>query len=104
MEEITERLPPDPLRVIPDLARRPDAAPLHNVSRGTADGSDAQMRRQLIEIKARIAAPCRWTSRDAVEPPYLAPRRWRRNVCRALMLRPPGGSPPRPQSWSAANH
>jgi len=29
------------------------------------------MRRQLIEIKARIAAPCRWTSRGAVERPYL---------------------------------
>ena len=61
----------DSLRIFLGLARRSDAAPLHNASRGIADGSTTQMRRQPAEIKARIAAAFQWASRGVVERPYL---------------------------------
>src|SRR5712671_5064449 len=74
----------DSLRIFPGLARRSDAAPLHNTSRGMADGSTTQMRRQPAEIKARIAAAFNGLA-EAVTSAHIY-------------------RPPRPQSWSAANH
>src|SRR5438270_4343518 len=61
----------DSLRIFPGLARRSDAAPLHNTSRGIGRRlyhSDAP------PTRGNQGAHCRglqWTSRGAVERPYL---------------------------------